>query len=607
MSKPRALQVGLACAILLLLALPGAMGLFGPGERALYDLQLRAFPLRPDPRVLLVCRDEETFSALGDRIPNRAEMAQVLLNLQARGADLVVLDILLLARSSEEEDAALESALSKVDTILASSPAQKQEPLPRFSAQSVTVASIDLVTDPDGVLRAVPAPYLKPEGDGFVVERLPLSLAAALATVFPQGAPSPEFDPDGLRFGNLRFPTRDGSWLIPFAGGEGTLPRVSLLMALRDPEALPDLRGKVVLVGSTKASEHDAFGVPMHPKIRREGRFEERRTNTMAGVEIQGQALSAQLQGRRLTAPSPADRWMTVGVTALVALGLLFTPFGPSLLMAFWLLGLIALPAIGALLFRGGHTMPLFSMLAIWCAAAASSLAHRWFKDFEGRRAVEKLFGRYLSPNIARQLLKNPDLVQFGGHKKVLSILESDIRGFTNLSERLQPEQVTMLLNEYFTAMTRILFEHDGTLDKFIGDAMLAFFGDPVDLPDHSARAVACAVAMQEESARLREKFRAEGKPELRIGVAVHAGPVVVGNHGSLTNFDYTVIGDTVNLTARLQGLAQSDDVIVTCVTARSVPDFQNLYDTREMEPVMVKGKSEPIEIVSIRGRKAVQ
>lgn len=607
MSRPRALQLGLAAAISLLLVLPGALGIFQRGERALYDLQLRTLGIRPDPRVLLVCRDEETFSALGNRIPTRAEMAQALLNLKAKGADLVILDILLVAPAAEEEDAALEAALAQVDIILASSPAQDLEPLPRFIAQSVGVASIDLITDSDGVLRSVPAPYLRPEGDGFAVERLPLSLAGALAVRFPQGTPAPELRPGGLRFGDVDFPTRDGSWLIPFAGGEGTLPRLSLARVLGAPEALPDLRGSVILLGSTRASEHDAFGVPVAPPVRREGRFERRSTNTMAGVEIQGQALSAQIQGRSLTPPGPVGRATIVALTGLLALALLFAPLSPSLLLGFWLLGLAVLPGLSVVSFRDGRVLPLFSMVVVWIAAAASSLAHRWYRDFEARQAVEKLFGRYLSPNIARQLLKNPELVQFGGHKKVLTILESDIRGFTTLSEQLAPEQVTLLLNEYFTAMTRILFEHDGTLDKFIGDAMLAFFGDPVDLPDQAARGVACAVAMQEGAAALRERSRREGKPELRIGVAVHAGPVVVGNHGSLTNFDYTVIGDTVNLTARLQGLAQEDDVIVTKVTALRVPEFHTLYDVRELEPVRVKGKSEPIEIVSIRGRKRVQ
>jgi adenylate cyclase len=216
---------------------------------------------------------------------------------------------------------------------------------------------------------------------------------------------------------------------------------------------------------------------------------------------------------------------------------------------------------------------------------------------------VEVLFSRYVSPNIAKTLLKNPELVQLGGRRKVLTMLFSDIRGFTTFSEQMPPEQVSGLLNEYFTDMVKVLFEFDGTLDKFIGDAILAFFGDPVEQLDHPARALSCAVSMQEEAARLRARFRAQGKPELHIGVAVNTGPVVVGNNGARDNFVYTVIGDAVNLSSRLQGLAVKDDVILTRATAERIPDFRKLYRFEELEPVKVKGKAEAIEILRVTGR----
>ncbi|MGC8762109.1 MAG: adenylate/guanylate cyclase domain-containing protein [Acidobacteriota bacterium] len=253
---------------------------------------------------------------------------------------------------------------------------------------------------------------------------------------------------------------------------------------------------------------------------------------------------------------------------------------------------------------RAGRPLPLLALLLSAMAYAAGSFAYHRVADYRGRREVERLFSRYVSPNVARTLLQNPGLVQLGGRRKELSILFSDIRGFTSLSERLPPEQVSALLNEYFTEMTEVLFAHDGTLDKFIGDAILAFFGDPLAMEDHTSRAVSCAVSMQERAALLRERFAAEGKPPLHIGVAVNAGPVVVGNNGSKTNFAYTVIGDTVNLASRLQGLAVRDDVILPDRLRAAIPGFDETYDWEPMDPVTVKGKADPIPVVRIRGRR---
>jgi adenylate cyclase len=162
---------------------------------------------------------------------------------------------------------------------------------------------------------------------------------------------------------------------------------------------------------------------------------------------------------------------------------------------------------------------------------------------------------------------------------------------------------VTEILNAYFTEMMSILFAHDGTYDKFIGDALLAFFGDPVDQPDHPARALACALAMQEKAAELRIRFSEENLPPLHIGIAVHTGPVVVGNHGSRDSWSYTVIGDTVNLASRLQGLAQKDDIIMSRSTAEKIPGFASIYRFEELDPVTVKGKTDPVSILRVFGR----
>lgn len=593
----------LGLALAFLLALPLAWGAVSAGEGRVYDLLLRCRSNRPDPRVILVGIDDATFSALGGRMPTRAEEALVIERLWSAGASLIALDLFFVSPRDGTEDAAFESALSKADTVLACSPTSGLQPVEAFRKRAVGVGSIDLLTDPDGVMRRLPPPFLQPAKDGSAIPALPFALEIARLIWFPGGAPPARSDSHSLWLGQHPYPLATDGWLIPFYGGDGTLPRLSFKDAFDTGKPLPNMKDKIVLMGSTRPSQHDLFSVPFPTKLGTVHGFRTTSTHTMAGVELHGQALSALLQGesiRPLTATANA-----VLFALLAAVGTLLTafPFRPAFSVPIWAsLGIILFG--GAILaVRNGRTLPLLALGLCWLGYAGASLSYHWYRDFKEKRAVQRLFARYVSPNVARELLENPDLVQLGGRRKVLSILFSDIRGFTNLSERIPPEQVSALLNEYFTIMTQVLFRHDGTLDKYIGDAILAFFGDPLDQPDQAARALACAVAMQAEAAALRARSEAAGKPPLHIGIAVHTGPAVVGNNGSETNFLYTVIGDTVNLTARLQGLAVQDDVIITLDTAERIPDLRTLYRVESLDPVMVKGKSEPIPILRVLGR----
>lgn len=606
-------QLRKALVVVALVLGPGlfVLSLWGLGathfaERPLYDLALRSLPPPATEPVSLVALDEETWRALGGRDPERAEIAQVLTALATAKPKLVVIDLLFRSPKNEEGDASLEAALRLSPTVLASSPAQQVEPLLRFRAASVGVGSIDLLSDPDGKVRGIPPPYTAQREDGErVIRRFPLALECARRIWFPDGPPTVEMEEDGsVALGDHPFRMSGERWLIPFSGGDGTLPRLSFGELLQKPELAEQFSGKIVLFGNTRADLHDYFAVPLPVAQKRVLGFKSRSTNSMAGIELHGQALAALLEGRSLTALSGRSQGLLLGLLSLAAGLLALLPLRPVPALALWSGGLMLLGVSSVALLRSGTALPFAACVLAWGLYAGASVGyHRW-RDLAARRAVERLFGRYVSPNIASRLLADPSLVNPGGRKKVLTILFSDIRGFTSLSETLPPEQVTELLNLYFTEMMQVLFAHDGTYDKFIGDALLAFFGDPVDQPDQSARGLACAVAMQERAAELRAKFKAEGRAEIHIGIAIHTGPVVVGNHGSTENWSYTVIGDTVNLASRLQGLAQRDEVIVSASTAARISDLRNEYLVEEMDPVKVKGKSEPIEILRVVGRR---
>ncbi|MEJ2421485.1 MAG: adenylate/guanylate cyclase domain-containing protein [Acidobacteriota bacterium] len=581
-----------------------AAGLLRSGNRPMYDWLLRTRGTRHVSRVVLLPIDDKVYKALGGRNPDRAQIAAVVSHLWSSHADLIVLDLLFLSTKTSSGDRSLQSALQESQCVLACSPAQDLYPLQRFASQAVGVGSADLKPDPDGIFRGLPPPYVGSGNGHLVITSLPLALECAKLVWFPSGNAPAHFKGGDLFLGRHRYALSHGRWLIPFEGGAGTLPTLSFMDALQKPTALPDLTGKIILVGYTRPTEHDFFSVPLPAKT---GRFEDFKavsSNTMAGVEIHGQALAAMLAGKSIRTLRPQSEHILFLLLFLFWAVVALVPLRPIHAIPTW--AVFALGAVGSAVWaiRHGIALPLFSLLVGWALYASASFGYHRYRDFSARRAVERLFGRYVSPNIARQLLADPSLVHAGGRKKTLTILFSDIRGFTALSEGVAPEQVTLILNRYFTAMMDILYRYDGTYDKFIGDALLAFFGDPVDQSDHAGRAVACAQAMQAKASELRREFEESGLPPLHIGIAVHTGPVVVGNHGSRDNWTYTVIGDAVNLASRLQGSARSDEVIVTESTAGRIPGFQALYLVSEPQSMKVKGRSEPVRIYRVLGEK---
>jgi adenylate cyclase len=214
-------------------------------------------------------------------------------------------------------------------------------------------------------------------------------------------------------------------------------------------------------------------------------------------------------------------------------------------------------------------------------------------------RYLKKAFGSYVSPDLVDEIVKNPGLLKLGGEKREVSILFSDIRGFTTLSESLSPEELVRLLNDYLSPMTRIVMEEKGTLDKFIGDAVMAIYNAPLDVSGHAAHACRSAVKMLQRLEQLNAGFAKRGMPRIDIGIGINTGEAVVGNMGADIRFDYTAIGDTVNLSARLEGLTKfyGTQILVSEAT-RSRAGEGFLF--REVDLVRVKGKNEPVAVYQL-------
>jgi adenylate cyclase len=239
--------------------------------------------------------------------------------------------------------------------------------------------------------------------------------------------------------------------------------------------------------------------------------------------------------------------------------------------------------------------LPIAELLVLF----PTVLGYRYLTEEREKRNIRLAFRHYLTASVMDAVLADPSMLKLGGDKRELTVLFSDIRGFTTLSERLTPEQLVQLLNDYLTPMTDIVFDNGGTLDKYMGDAIMAFFGAPVNQPDHALRACRTACQMLEGLAILKARLAAEGLPPIEIGIGLNSGPMVVGNMGSHSRFDYTVMGDAVNLGSRLEGTNKlyHTNVIISEFTYALVKDQ---VVARELDSVAVKGKDKPVRIYEL-------
>ena len=236
--------------------------------------------------------------------------------------------------------------------------------------------------------------------------------------------------------------------------------------------------------------------------------------------------------------------------------------------------------------------------LAAFGGIAAVSIRNvRYAEQIQREATIRANFERYFAPRVAAEIAREQREVRVGGERRPLAILFSDIRGFTSLAEHLSPEAVATLLNQYFTEMVDIVFDHEGTLDKFIGDGMLALWGAPTTHPDDPDRAVRAAIAMQRTLASLNERWRGEARPTLTIGIGISYGEVFVGNIGSHRRLEYSVLGDTVNTASRLCAQAGADEILVTGSLGQALKEPRRLV---KLDPLALKGKDEPTVVYRI-------
>jgi adenylate cyclase len=283
-----------------------------------------------------------------------------------------------------------------------------------------------------------------------------------------------------------------------------------------------------------------------------------------------------------------------------MAIGFLsaFLPFSGAALVAFLIIGTWTWFAVAA--FKNGLWLNMVQPQIAGAIALFAGTAYQYFVEGGEKRKMKRLFGRYVSRDVFAQLVAHPELAELGGKRREMTVLFSDIRGFTSVTERGDPEELVAQLNEYFSKMVEIVFEHKGTVDKFVGDMVMALFGAPLDDPDHAEHAVQAAIHMVEELGRLNRSWKERGMAQLDIGVGINSGEMIAGNIGSSAIMSYTVIGDNVNLGSRLESLNKDykTRIIMSDATRHRLT---GTYETRALGDVVVKGKSKPVAIFEIK------
>ncbi len=440
--------------------------------------------------------------------------------------------------------------------------------------------NILFLPDPDAIFRRLPLYFRWQE---LLIPALPLSVAKDLA--------APELKPFPL--------DREGKLVLRFFGPPGTYRSYSIaslinswvqlqngLAAGVQPEEFKD---KIVFIGSNAPGLLDLRPTPLSP--------------VTPGVEIQATAVDNLLNGK-------AVRFPAVAVSLLfLLLFSLFNGVGLSLVGKIRFVVPISLFSFGApavltaVAFKAGYWLELVPVeLAVFSGLVLTALLNYSFEGRE-RRFLKNVFKHYLSPEVIEKIIANPSLLKLGGEERVVTSFFSDVAGFSSVAEKLSPEVLVRWLNFYLAAMTEIILEEGGTLDKYEGDAIIAFWNAPVDQPDHALRACRAAVRCQQELVKINPELEKIGGRPVRMRIGINSGKAVVGNMGSSKRFDYTAMGDTINLASRLEGAGKYYGV-ATLISQSTYQEVKREVVVRPVDVIRVVGKRQPVEIYELLGMR---
>ncbi len=444
----------------------------------------------------------------------------------------------------------------------------------------------NMTPDPDGVVRWMYG-VLKFRDTLYA----PLSIVAAGAyldkTVSVNVA---EHGVKGINIGRLPIPTDEyGKILINYRGPEKTFPHISITDILNENVPETVLKDKIVLVGATTTGIFDLRVTPFG--------------TVFPGLEVHANIVDSILRNDFLQQPE----WAKIfDIMAIVIAGIFLGYVLPRA-------GVISGALAGIGLFSGyillcyflfyakGFILNLVYPLSVMLFIYVAITAYSYLAESKQKRFIKDAFSTYLAPSVVSQLIQSPEKLVLGGEKRIITAFFSDVQGFTSISEKLTPVELVELLNEFLTEMTDIILNNEGTVDKFEGDAIIALFGAPNPIPNQAEVACRACIEMQKRLGELRLKWKTEGRPELKMRIGLCTGPAVVGNMGSKSRMDYTMMGDTVNTAARLEGVNKIYG-LYTLISDSTYNSIDGNIMAREIDSIYVVGKKEPVTIYELLG-----
>ncbi len=457
--------------------------------------------------------------------------------------------------------------------------------LPEFMEASNNAGFVHYLPDRDGVVRRIP--LVMSYGGEYLFPPLSLQVlqeaqkTPLMVNIVPYGV-------SNVFVNKVEIPTTEfGEYFVNYYGPAYTFRHISAtdVLAGRVPE--DEIKGKIILLGATAAATYDTKITPFDPLY--------------PGVEAHATIIENIIQSDFIQRPP----WIgLLDISIMLASGILLgiiSHFFKAIAS-----GVLALMGIGVflgldfyLLKEKGlliHTVyPVFTQLFVYTGVTI----YRFAFEERKKRFVQDAFSQYLAPEVVQQVVDNPNLLKLGGDRRILTAFFTDVKGFSSIAESLTPKQLVELLNEFLTEMTDILMTQKGTVDKFEGDSIVAFFGAPIPYEDHATKSCLAALGMQKRLAEMREKWKEEGRHELYMRVGINTGPMVVGNMGSAHRMDYTIMGDSVNLASRLEGANKvyGTKILISGFTFDFV---KGSLECRELDRIRVFGKDQPVAIYEV-------
>ncbi len=530
-----------------------------------------------DTPLVIVAIDEPSFRELGLHWPfPRRNHAELIRRAASDGALVVGFDLLFAEATTEVDDRSMADAIRQARNVVLAKTREKSEtsvsrewtlvePMPELVAAGARTGEVGVDPDADFVVRMMPS-----FADSF--DREIAGMARGKGGETEKVIPS----------------------LVRYAGPHGSFPTVHYYQAVL-PGLLPPgfFKGKIVLVG---------LDVHASPEATRQGAdlynspFLDAEGGVMPGVEIHANIISNLLQGRALIPASQMLNTMVAGALVL-GVGVVGLRRGPALTVTTLMALSVAMLFLSYVLFTR-YDLWLSPLLPI--AAAAGMFIVQTAVGFltERRRAQEtkRAFAQYVPAEVVNRLIEQPELLELGGEERELTLLFADLANFTTMSEKLEPRAVVAVLGKYFDAMSTVIYHHYGTVDKYIGDGIMAFWGAPLPDDQHADRALQAAINMQARFGKLVRELARKGAPDMSMRIGIHTGNVIVGNVGSRARFAYTAIGDAVNLASRLEGAnkAYGTSILLSEATVRRL---KGQVPLRPVDSVMVKGRTDAVTI----------